>query len=45
MFRWMYKKRVVEKRKTCSTVKYNLDDYINKRYQMMMGGDANEIGN
>lgn len=39
------KKRVVEKRKTCSPVKYNLDDYINKRYQMMKGGDTNETGN
>lgn len=39
------KKRVVEKRKMCSPVKFNLDDYINKRYQMMKGGGMNESGN
>lgn len=39
------KKRVVEKKKTCSPIKYNIDDYIIKKYNMAQGGDYNESGN
>lgn len=39
------KKRVIENRKSCSPIKYNLDDYVYKRYLMQLGGDFNDIGN
>ena len=39
------KKRVIEHRKSCSPVKYNLDDYINKKYLSMNGGEINDTGN
>lgn len=38
------KKRVVEHHKTCSPVKYNLDDYVNKKYKMKLGGEINDSG-
>ena len=39
------KKRVIERRKSCSPVKYNLDDYINKKYSCMNGGEMYDTGN
>ena len=39
------KKRVIENRKSCSPIKYNLDDYVYKRYLMQLGGEFNDIGN
>lgn len=39
------KKRVIEKKKSCSPIKYNLDDYVNKKYFMEQGGEIDEIGN
>lgn len=39
------KKRVIEHRKSCSPIKYNLDDYVNKKYHEQLGGEFNDIGN
>lgn len=38
-------KRVLEKHKTCSPVKYNMDDYINKKYLLSIGVEIADTGN
>ena len=38
-------KRVVEKQKSCSPVKFNMNDYINKRYQMSIENNVIDFGN
>lgn len=38
-------KRVVEKHKTCSPLRYNLDDYVNKLYLESTGVNFSDIGN
>ena len=39
------KKRVVEGKKVCSPIKFNMDDYVNKKYAIAKGGVINETGN
>ncbi len=38
-------KRVVEKKKTCSPVKYDMSDYVNKKYQLRFGANISDTGN
>lgn len=38
-------KRVLEKHKTCSPVKYDIDGYINKKYLLSVGIDVADTGN
>ncbi len=38
-------KRVWEKQKTCSPVKYDMDDYVNKKYMLSVGMDIADTGN
>lgn len=38
-------KRVWEKQKTCSPVKYDMDDYVNKKYSLSVGADVADTGN
>ncbi len=38
-------KRVVEKHKVCSPIKYDIDGYINKKYLLSIGIDISDAGN
>ena len=38
------KKRVFEKRESCSPIKYNLDDYVQKKFLLEKGGVIYETG-
>jgi len=39
------KKRIIEQKKECSPVKYDMDDYVYKRYLESQGGEIDETGN
>ncbi len=39
------KKRIVEHKKECSPVRYDIDDYVYKRYLESQGGEIDETGN
>ncbi len=39
------KKRIIEQKKECSPIKYDMDDYVYKRYLESQGGEIDETGN